>query len=116
MLRRQVRFARAVAQYIHHHDHFDLLPEKLQQTSDVIQEVFIIVLFRARDNGLNRSLVKKINATSKMYVSGTVWDGEPASRIAVSNWQVNVESDLDIVKKVFGDVISDWKKEISDNY
>lgn len=71
MLKRQIRFARAVATYLYDHDAFELLPETVFNSKDRInQDTFIIILFRAKNKGLNGDLVKRINASSKMYVSG----------------------------------------------
>lgn len=101
MLKRQIIFARVVAAYIFDHPAFELLPKDVfTSKSGINQDVFIIVLFRATDRALNEVLVQKINASNKMYVSGTVWDGRPASRIAVSNWQVDPNRDLEVVKSV----------------
>jgi len=112
MLKRQIRFARAVAMYVYDHDALELLPEIVFHSKDrVLQDIFIIVIFRAKDKELNNELVKRINTGSKMYVSGTVWDGSPASRIAVSNWQVNPERDFSIVKSVLDDVLRSWSQE-----
>ena len=109
MLKRQIRFARAVAKYLFDHADFQLLPGDVYSDRTSIEEnVFIIVLFRANDRALNDVLVQKINASSKMCVSGTVWDGCAASRIAVSNWQVDPERDLDVVKSVLEKVVSEW--------
>ena len=111
MLERQVRLARAVASYIDRHNDFEILPEHLQGSSTMIEHIFIIVLFRAKDDILNRELVSRINATSRMYVSGTQWSGSPASRIAVANWQVDPRRDLAIVEAVLEGVLAVWKKE-----
>ena len=101
MLKRQVTFARGVAAYIFDHPAFELLPKGVfTSKSRINQDVFIIVLFKATDRALNEVLVQKINASNKMYVSGTVWDGRPASRIAVSNWQVDPSRDFETVKSV----------------
>ena len=51
----------------------------------------MVVLFRAKDEGLNEQLKERINATGKMYVSGTMWQGKKAVRCAVSNWRVGGE-------------------------
>ena len=109
MLQRQVRFARAVARYIHDHPDLEILPRSLQQKKNVSSEIYIVVLFRAKDKVLNNELVKRINETLQIYVSGTVWEGEPASRIAVSNWQVDIERDFEIVKRVLESVLDIWK-------
>ncbi|KAK0515121.1 hypothetical protein JMJ35_002500 [Cladonia borealis] len=101
MLKRQIIFARNVAAYIFDHPAFDLLPKDVfTSKSGINQDVFIIVLFRATNRALNEVLVQKINASNKMYVSGTVWEGGPATRIAVSNWQVDPNRDLEVVKSV----------------
>ena len=109
MLGRQIRFARAVARFIDDNEQLELLPEKLQSNLSSFQEIFIIVLFRAKDIALNRQLVKKINATLRIYVSGTEWKGEPATRVAVSNWQVDVERDLSVVESVLQSVLTNWR-------
>ena len=111
MLERQIRFARAVAKYLDHHDQFEILPKNRQRSSMSIETIFIVVLFRAKDDGLNRELVSRINASSQIYVSGTTWSGSPASRIAVSNWQVNPIRDLIMVKAVLEGVLTTWQNE-----
>ena len=98
MLARQIRLARAVASHILSHAAFELLPNV------GIQHVFIIVLFRARDDALNRNLVHAINRTGRIYVSGTAWGGRPASRIAVSNWRTDEKRDLQVIKDVLEEV------------
>ena len=109
MFERQVRLARAVAQWLHGHEMFDTLPEDLQASQGALQEIYIIVLFRAKDVALNKQLVQKINESTKMYVSGTLWNGEPACRLAVANWQVKIENDFATIKGVLTNVIRDWQ-------
>lgn len=113
MLNRQIRLARAVALFLHEHSEFELLPQSMSDggIAKIRQEIFIIVLFRAKDQALNESLVKRINSTSRIYVSGTKWDGRPASRIAVANWQVDPDRDFDVVQSVIEDVLAAWRKE-----
>ena len=113
MLMRQIRFARAVATYLFDHDDLEVLPKAVFHSKIAInQDTFIIVLFRAKDRELNNQLVELINSSSKMYVSGTVWDDEPASRLAVANWQVDPERDIAIVKAVFKAVIVRWSNSV----
>ena len=101
MLQRQIIFARGVAAYIFEHPAFELLPKDVfTSKSRINQDIFIIVLFKAKDRALNDVLVQKIHASNRMYVSGTVWEGTPASRIAISNWQVDPSRDLEVVKSV----------------
>ena len=106
MLARQITLARSVASYIFHHEAFELLPQEIFRKRDSInQHVFIIVLFRAKDSDLNEHLVERINETRKMYVSGTKWESRLATRIAVSNWQVQPDRDLVMVKSVLEHVL-----------
>lgn len=115
MLVRQIRFARTVAAFIHHHPAFELLPRSLTNDEGSIDnDIFIIVLFKAKDDRLNESLVKRINATSAIYCSGTSWDGSPATRIAVSNWQVDPVRDLGVVQSALETVLSRWELERAD--
>ncbi|KAK4540858.1 hypothetical protein LTR36_008800 [Oleoguttula mirabilis] len=102
MLERQIRLAREIARLISVSEAYDLLPEMHgEMPADVrLKEIYIIVLFRANDDDLNQTLVQRINATRKLYVSGTQWDGKPAARFAVANWQVNVERDLKLIQQV----------------
>lgn len=110
MLQRQIRLARALAVYLFRHPAFELLPKNLDRDTKIEQEIFIVVLFRAKNNGLNDMLVNKINATSKICVTGTIWDGYPASRIAVSNWQANPDRDFTVVKSVIEAVLCKWEE------
>ena len=106
MLVRQVRFARSIAAFIEEHSAFELLPSTMPRST--ARNIFMIVLFKAKDAALNDELVKRINATSRMYVSGTSWLGRPASRIAVSNWQIDEERDIKVVRGVLEEVACDW--------
>lgn len=108
MLHRQIRLARRTAAYLFTHPAFELLPESISQLSDIQRDIFIIVLFRAKEDDLNDTLVSRINRTSKIYISGTTWKGRPASRMAVSNWQANPDHDLKIIQSVLKDVLRDW--------
>lgn len=104
--------ARAVASFFHEHLDFELLPQSMSDSAKIRQDVYIIVLFRAKDQVLNESLVKRINSTSRVYVSATTWDGSPASRIAVANWQVDPSRDFKVLQSVVEDVLSAWRKEM----
>lgn len=111
MLKRQIRFARAVAAYLYDHAGFELLPKHVYgDRASIDRNTFVIVLFKAEDKALNDTLVERINASSKMYVSGTVWDDAPASRIAVSNWQVDPDRDFEIVRTVLETILSEWSE------
>jgi glutamate/tyrosine decarboxylase-like PLP-dependent enzyme len=101
MLERQIDLARRVARFISTHERFDLLP-----TGNTIDNVFMIVLFRSSNPELNKTLVQRINGTKKIFVSGTTWDGKPACRIAVSNWQVGGDRDFKIIADILDNMNS----------
>ncbi|KAI5277130.1 PLP-dependent transferase [Aureobasidium subglaciale] len=109
MLERQIALARTIAAYMIDSDDYELLPLISGDASkeEVLQRVYIIVLFRAREEALNVELVKKINASRKIYVSGTKWGGQPACRFAISNWQASVDRDWSTVKEVLDSVVTD---------
>ncbi|CAL8578999.1 hypothetical protein XPA_004763 [Xanthoria parietina] len=113
MLQRQIRFARRIAWYIHQHRDFDLLPLSLHDETSINQWIYIIVLFRAKEDALNDTLVRRLNASCKMYVSGTTWENQQACRIAAANWQVDPERDSALVQEVFERVLRDWQHETS---
>ncbi|KAK5126332.1 hypothetical protein LTR85_010568 [Meristemomyces frigidus] len=106
MLERQIRLSRGIANFISESEHYDLLPEAHRKTTTDVRfrQIYIVVLFRARGDELNKVLVQRINATRKLYISGTQWNGKPAARFAVANWQVNVERDLKLIKEVLLEV------------
>ena len=95
MLERQIRLSRRIAAFISASQDYVLLPEGNRE-----EYIYIIVLFRARDDKINAELVQRINATRKIYVSGTQWSGSPAARFAVANWMVDVDADLKVIKEV----------------
>ncbi|KAH7356786.1 pyridoxal phosphate-dependent transferase [Rhexocercosporidium sp. MPI-PUGE-AT-0058] len=102
MFARQVRLARGISKFLSESMDFELLATRPSQSGE-FDNVHIIVIFRAKNEDINAELVKRINATRKMYVSGTKWDGRPACRIALSTWKVDVERDLELVKRILED-------------
>lgn len=96
LLANMVTLSRRVAAFLRDSEHYELLPD---DGAD-LDEVFMIVLFRAKDPKLSAELVEKINGTRQMYVSGTSWRGEKAVRVAVSNWMVDVERDFKVVTSI----------------
>lgn len=108
MLVRQIRLARAIGALVLDHEAYELLPQSGLSRSQILDNIYIIVLFRARNEQLNKELVRRINATSKIYVSGSSWEGSPACRFAVSNWQVDVDRDLKIIREVLQTVFSEY--------
>jgi glutamate/tyrosine decarboxylase-like PLP-dependent enzyme len=107
ILERQVKLARAIAAFILAHPAYELLPlvgDDSASSEDRLAQIYVIVIFRAKDEGLNGELVKRMNSTRKLYVSGTQFDGKAAARFAVANWQVDVGRDLAVVKEVLEEV------------
>lgn len=102
MLERQIRLARAIYNWIFDHPDYIALPRT--SMIKLLDHTFMCVLFRAKDDALNEVLAKKINETSRIFVSGTTWDGAPACRMAISNWRVNVKRDVAIVTDVLAQV------------
>lgn len=96
MLSRMVLLAREISAFVRDSEHYEWLPSE----DASLESTFIVVLFRAKDAALNEVLVDRINATGKMFVSGTKWDGRKAVRIAVGNWRVEVERDAAVVREV----------------
>ncbi|RMZ83301.1 hypothetical protein DV738_g1166, partial [Chaetothyriales sp. CBS 135597] len=103
MLQRQISLARRVVRWLWNDDRYEVLPKEAV-LAQAVARTFIVVLFRAKDDALNSSLAKTINGTGKMYVSGTAWQGQAAVRIAVSNWQVDVEQDGRLIEEVLDQV------------
>ncbi|KAM7196474.1 Pyridoxal phosphate-dependent transferase [Rhypophila sp. PSN 637] len=96
MLARMVFLAREMARFIRDSEHYEWLPDPNASP----ERTHIIVLFRAKNPELNEVLTERINETRRMFVSGTSWEGQKAVRIAVSNWRVDVERDLVVVKEI----------------
>jgi glutamate/tyrosine decarboxylase-like PLP-dependent enzyme len=109
LLERQIALARGIGQFIQSEPALELLPRFPPSYRRVAEQwrnrIFIIVLFRAADDEVNEQMVARINATRRIYVSGTQWDGRPAARFAISNWQIDVERDLKLIKTVLWDVL-----------
>ena len=103
MLKRQVGLARRVTQWLLNDDRFEVLPISSSDT-EILEKTLVLVLFRIRNEILRKDFVKRINATGKMFVSGTVWDGRPAARIAVSNWRVDIDRDSGLIQEVLDQV------------
>ena len=99
MFGRQVQLARGISKVLSDSEDFELLATRPSQSGE-FDNVHIIVIFRAKNEDINAKLVRRINTTRKMYVSGTKWDGKAACRIAVSTFKVDLERDLLLVRSV----------------
>jgi glutamate/tyrosine decarboxylase-like PLP-dependent enzyme len=100
MLEDQIKLARAIAQYIDESPAYELLPPLPRQEVPGYRSTYIIVLFRLKDymSTSNAELVRTINSSGRFYVSGTIWDGHPACRFAISNWQSSIQKDWGFIK------------------
>lgn len=105
MLQRQTRLTRMIAGWLFDHPEYITLPEASTK-EELLDRTYIIVLFSAKDEKLNRELAASINESSKMFVSGTSWQGRQACRIAISNWRVDKETDFALVTAVLERVAS----------
>ena len=103
MLQRQIRLARMIAAWLFEHPEYNTLLE-MGKKEELLDKTFVVVLFSAKSDGLNQNLAARINDTSKIFVSGTSWQGRPACRIAISNWRVDEERDFGIVVDVLDSV------------
>jgi glutamate/tyrosine decarboxylase-like PLP-dependent enzyme len=123
MLKRQIGLARRVTRWLIRDGRFEVLPGERagESEGETVAKTFMVVLFRVRDRGegqgqgqgqdpdpdhdATRLLAKRINLTGKMYITGTVWEGRSAARIAVSNWQANVDRDGALIEEVLNEVV-----------
>ena len=110
ILTRQIELSRAIAAFIDSHPAYELLPQGAASLEERLSRIYVIVIFRAREAELNGELVKRINGSRRLYVSGTQWEGKAAARFAVANWQVDVERDLQVVKEVLEGVAGEKLK------
>ncbi|KAJ7176506.1 pyridoxal-dependent decarboxylase [Mycena filopes] len=95
LLERQVALARRIASYIVHSPAYELIP------NTNLEQIYMVVLFRARSESLNAKLVSLLNASKRVHVSGLSWQGRPATRIAVGTWRVEVDRDYEVVVDAF---------------
>ncbi|PLB55645.1 putative tyrosine decarboxylase [Aspergillus steynii IBT 23096] len=103
VLEKQIRLARRLSAWLSDHTAYNILPESSSKEAQ-LDQTFMIVLFSAKQDDLNKNLAARINATSKMFVSGTSWQRRPACRIAISNWRADEERDFELVTSVLDEV------------
>ncbi|KAL4932622.1 pyridoxal phosphate-dependent decarboxylase family protein [Aspergillus undulatus] len=103
MVQEQIRLARMIAGWLFDHPKYNALPEVTSKEA-LVERVYTIVLFSAKDEELNRQLAAKVDATLRIFVSGTSWQGRPACRLAISNWRVQADKDFPVVKEILDSV------------
>lgn len=111
MLLRQIELARDIAFRIGKLDFLQLLPQFAHGDGFDPSYIYIVALFRAKDEGLNKQFVQRIKDSRKVYASGTVWDGSPAARFAVSHWHAWAPRDAPVVEAALLDVYDKWRSE-----
>lgn len=104
ILEKHIRLARLITGWLFDHPDYIVFPNG-ESKEELLEQTYMIVLFRAKSESLNKELSKKINGTSRMFVSGTKWGGEAACRIAISNWKIEVERDFLWVKETLEGII-----------
>jgi glutamate/tyrosine decarboxylase-like PLP-dependent enzyme len=109
MLQRQISTARQIATFIQNSKGYQLLPSDISTGS--LGTVYIIVLFRAVDDKFNEKLVDLINEGRQIFVSGTAWEGQKATRIAVANWQVDPDRECEVAGRVLDALWQKWTEK-----
>lgn len=113
----QILLARAIAERIHddYSSHFELLPlpKADEDWQTQLHQIGIIVLFRGKDEELNKTLTDRINSERTIFVSGTMYGGRKAVRIAVAGWDIDYSNDslgdAAVVCDVLDRVLTEWK-------
>jgi glutamate/tyrosine decarboxylase-like PLP-dependent enzyme len=60
--------------------------------AEVLNDVVLNqVLFRFADDALTQRVLASVQQTGEAWMGGTVWQGRPAIRLSVSNWQTTAE-------------------------
>lgn len=102
MLERQIKLSRKIAALLEGSSSsspYEVLPSlgpddqhPATRLERIVASTYIIVLFRLRDPTLNRYLpefISEVNSSGKIYISGTEFEGQPAGRFAIANWQAD---------------------------
>jgi glutamate/tyrosine decarboxylase-like PLP-dependent enzyme len=68
---------------------------------EVLNEVVLNqVLFRYEDDASTDEVLARVQASGRVWLSGTSWDGRKAIRVSVSNWQTDDE-EIDLAVEEF---------------
>ncbi|OJJ85857.1 pyridoxal phosphate-dependent decarboxylase family protein [Aspergillus glaucus CBS 516.65] len=108
MLQGQIRLARKIAGWLFDHAEYTVLPETSSK-DELLKHTYMVVLFCAKRDNMNRELSTKINAPLRMFVSGTAWQGKPACRIAIATCMVDEERDFGLVTDVLDNISEETK-------
>ena len=70
---------------------------------EVVNEVVLNqVLFRFESDERTDEVLERVQASGRVWMSGTTWDGRKAIRLSVSNWQTGDE-EIDLAVRTFAD-------------
>lgn len=60
--------------------------------AEVLNDVVLNqVLFRFADDALTEGVLASVQQSGEAWMGGTVWQGRPAIRLSVSNWQTTAD-------------------------
>ena len=60
------------------------------------------VLFRFESDERTDEVLRQVQESGRVWLSGTTWDGRKAIRVSVSNWQTGDE-EIDLAVQLFAD-------------
>ena len=63
------------------------------------------VLFRFDDDARTDEVLARVQRASRVWMSGTTWDGRKAIRLSVSNWQTG-DDETDAALQAFRDAVA----------
>lgn len=111
LFERNIEFARTVAAFLRSHQAYDVLLPRVEE-APAFRQMNIVCFapsarapsrFTGKDGAA--ALIRAINGTRRVYVTGTTWRGRGAVRLAVSNWQTELERDWPVVRQVLNEVM-----------
>ena len=74
--------------------------------AEVLNEVVLNqVLFRFEDDERTDDALARVQASGRVWLSGTTWDGRKAIRVSVSNWQT-ADEETDVALQPFRDAVA----------
>ncbi|KAI8593625.1 pyridoxal-dependent decarboxylase [Geranomyces variabilis] len=88
---RTCRFAAALGEWVHASADYELLQPVCLNTV-----LFRVIAAANPAEDRTKAVLARVNASGKVFMTGTVWAGRSAIRAAISNWRTS-ENDLQIV-------------------
>ncbi|KAL2891786.1 L-2,4-diaminobutyrate decarboxylase [Ceratocystis lukuohia] len=113
MVKKMVAMTRALAREISRLPKYEMLPMLKRTQTDAetseddgllsFSHISFILMVRLRNREKNKTLVCRINESREVFVSGSVWNGVPVARIAVSSHRTtlaDVGGVVELLKRV----------------